>query len=123
MKNSTGTEFRAHLQQHIDLEDDSTKEGFFRKIVFSHIMHSSEWREGADSKLGSLDSRQALVESDLSTIKTEFKEFRDGEIKELKDRLDKIEKKWLVVCGVGAAIMFIPYLPTLAKFLLTQAKP
>src|SRR6476646_914435 len=118
MKNSTRTEFRAHLQQHIDLEDDSSKDGFFRKTIFTHIIHSSEWRENADCKLGSLDSRQAAVEKDLVSIQVDFKEFKDGEIKELKERLDKIEKKWLIAVGIGMAIMFIPYLPTLAKFLL-----
>lgn len=114
---SIGAEYRAHLQRQIEMEDDSTKDGFFRKTVLIHICHFSEWRESVDGKLYSLDSRTGLVEKDISATKEALEDFKRDEIKTLQKRVDALEKRNNIILGVSLAFFFIPNIPAIFKFL------
>jgi hypothetical protein len=99
------------------MEADNSPDAAFKRLMLTHTLHASKRGETVKTKLASLEKKQENTEKELETLHKSFAEYRGSHIKELEDRLAKVERKLLIAYGVVLTVGFVPYLPAIFKFL------
>lgn len=99
------------------LENDNSEFGTFRRLMLTHSLHASARGEVFARKLASLEEQQKTQDACYLELSQAFNEFKTGRIAELESRIDKIEKKLLIVTGVLITIWALPQVVDVLKTL------